>query len=117
VWLVTPLLGLVAGSVRRSGKAVPPGGTGPEAGLAHAKGREHALAEELIQRLAGGDLDDPSGDVGGDRVVPFGAGLEQQRQVGRPVTRLRQCAGGNEPREAAGPVEAVHRIGVEECNR
>ena len=42
------------------------------------KPAEDALLEELVERLAGEDLDEPAEDVGGDAVVPLRAGLEQQ---------------------------------------
>ena len=64
----------------------------------------------------GGDLDDPAQHVGGDAVVPLGAGLEQQRQAGPRVAGRGEVhpARGAEL-EALGPVHLVHRAGVVEA--
>ena len=53
-----------------------------EVGVRHAEGPEQSFVEKLIQGLAAHALDQLSQDVGREAVVPAGAGLEQQRNVG-----------------------------------
>src|SRR5436190_1766334 len=66
--------------VQRSEPLVP-GLVDVERGVGHVQRSEDVLVEELVQRLAGHDLDESPENVGGDRVVPLGAGLERQRKA------------------------------------
>ena len=70
----------------------------------------------MVERLARRHLDDPAQHVGGDRVVPLGAGLEQQRQAGPGVAAGGQVRSRRRaPLEAGGPVHGVDRVGVVEA--
>ena len=51
------------------------------------------LGQEVAERLVGQDLDEPSGDVDADRVVPPSARVERQRQLGDRVDDLGERAG------------------------
>ena len=106
---------LRVGRVER-GEPIVVGLVGVEAGLDHAERPEHARREELVERLAGDDLDDAAEHVGRDAVVPLAAGLEEQRQsrprlaAGREVHARRRA-----PLEAGRAVEGVDGVGVVEA--
>src|SRR3712207_7379962 len=55
--------------------------------LGHPERAEDALGEDLVQGLAGDDLEQPAQHVGGHPVVPLAARLEEQGQD-RKSTRL-----------------------------
>ena len=75
------------------------------------RGRKILLLEEVVELLSGGHLDDAAEDVGGDRVVPFGPRLEQQREAGPDVAGLGQVrAGRRAPLEPGRAVQRVHRV-------
>jgi hypothetical protein len=83
-----------------------------EAGIRHAERAEDARGEELVQRLAGDDLDDPPHHVGGDRVVPLGAGLEEQWQPRPHVARRGEVVLGRRvEEEARRAIRLVDRVG------
>ena len=84
---------------------------GAEGGVGHAEGAQDPVGEELVEALAGGHLDDAAEDIGGDRVVPFGPRLEQQREAGVEVADLSQVrATRRAPLEAARAVQRVDRV-------
>jgi len=51
-----------------------------KAGVDHAQGFEQACLQELVERLAGGDLDDAREHVDGNTVIPHLAWLMRKRQ-------------------------------------
>ena len=78
-WTLSPFQGSVAnGSARRPAFASPR----MEGGLGHLQRRQDAFGQERAERLAGDDLDDAAEHVGGAAVVPFRAGLADQRHAG-----------------------------------
>ena len=56
-----------------------------ELGAGHPERIEDVLLFELIQRLAGYDLDDAADHVGRMAVTPERSGLPRQRQSGDPI--------------------------------
>lgn len=105
---------VTAGAVE-GGQPIGPGLVDEEPGVGHPQGSEDALGEEAVEALAGDHLDQPPEYVGGDRVVPFPTGVEQQRQLGVGVTDTGEVqVGGAGPFEAGGPVEGVDGVGVVE---
>ena len=93
-------------------------GGGVERGVGHAERPEDPLGEELVERLAGDDLDDPPEDVGRHRVQPLGAGLEGERQAGPGVAARGEVhARRRAPLEAVGAVDLVDGVRVVEAVR
>lgn len=84
-----------------------------ERGVVHAEGREHLLGEEGVQPLPGHHLDDAAEHVGGHRVVPLGARLEQQWERRPHVARGGEVhPTGSAELEALRAVDLVDRVGV-----
>ena len=85
-----------------------------EAGVRHAQRIEDALAQEVIEALAGQHLDQPRHDVGGNRVLPRHARMRAQRQLAQQLHRLGQRLAGVE--HLALLVRREHRrAGIEEA--
>ena len=78
-----------------------------KAGVRHAQRREDALLQELVERLPRRYLHQTPDHVGGDAVVPAGAGLVEQRNPVEMVADLRQGARA-ERRQAGFPEAVVH---------
>jgi hypothetical protein len=91
-------------------------GAREERRVGHAERAEDPAREELVQTLPGDDLDDPAEHVGGDRVAPLAARLEQQRHRGELIADSRQVSASRRaPLEAAGAVDRVHRVVAHEA--
>jgi hypothetical protein len=91
-------------------------GSDPERRVVHAEWCEHLLGEERVEPLPGRHLDDPAQHVGGHRVVPFGAWLEQQRQSGPQVTGRGEVHAARDPElETLRAVDLVDGVGVVEA--
>ena len=87
-----------------------------EAGVGHAQRLEDVLGQEAVERLARHHLDQPTEHVGRHRVVPLGAGLEQQRHRRPHVDRAGQVEVGRAaPLEPGVAVHGVDRVGVVEA--
>jgi hypothetical protein len=61
-----------------------------EAGVDHMQRRKDAALQELVERLAGGHLDDPAEDVGAQAVFVNLAGLMGERHARQSGNEIRQ---------------------------
>ena len=98
------------------GQTISPRVIAPERRVDHPERTEDVLVEVVVEGLAAGHFDDPTEHVGGDRVVPLGAGLEEQRDLGPRLTAgLEVHPLRNTPFEAGLSVQVVHAVGIGEA--
>jgi hypothetical protein len=84
-----------------------------EAGVDHAQRLEDPTTEVVVEALTGDPFDQGPAHVGGHRVAPLRARLEEQRELAQAADHLVEVVGGH--REVADldpPVELVDRVRV-----
>ena len=99
---------------RRAGRACRPARAKPVSVM--PSGSKIRSRRKSSRRWPRHDLDDAAEHVGGDAVVPLGAGLEQERQRGPRVAAAAGVEPGGRARlEAGGPVHGVDGVAVVEA--